>query len=255
MVQGLVAAVEGAATGVAERIDERSSRTPSVTLLGGFELRAANRVIELPLSGQRLVAFLAIHEQMLQRHFVAGMLWPDVPDERALASLRSVLWRLRDLAPGIVDGRDTSIGLHRQIEIDVASLRGASLDNLAQSVSGLGQLTLGFERDLLPDWYDEWLIEWRELWRQVRLHALERLAHTLMNGRAYELAIGAVLAAIRAEPLRESAHRTLIEIHIAEGNSSEAIRQYHRYSRLLNEELQIAPSPQMTDLMVGVTGR
>lgn len=226
-----------------------------VTLLGGFELRAAERVIELPLSGQRLVAFLAIHEQALQRPFVAGMLWPDVPDERAFASLRSVLWRLRELAPGIVEGRDSAIRLRREIEIDVASLRRASRDTLDRSVPELGQLTLGFEGDLLPDWYDEWLVEWRELWRQVRLHALERLARILTAVCAYEFAIEAALAAIRVEPLRESAHRTLIEIHLAEGNSSEAIRQYRRYERLLRQELEIAPSPRIATLIEGVTGR
>ena len=255
MVQGYAAELDPASPAGARRNDGRPTPEWSVTLVGGFEVRADNRVTELPLSGQRLVAFLAIHEQLLQRHFVAGVLWPEVSDERALASLRSVLWRLRDMAPGIVRSRDASIGLDRQIEVDVATLRRASRESLDRNVSELGQLALAFERDLLPDWYDDWLIEWRELWRQVRLHALERLARSLMNELAYELAIDAALSAIRAEPLRESAHRTLIEIHLAEGNVSEAIRQYNHFSSLLKEELDIAPSSRMALLIEGVTGR
>jgi DNA-binding SARP family transcriptional activator len=53
------------------------------------------------------------------------------------------------------------------------------------------------------------------------------------------------IAAIRLEPLRETAHRTLVEIHLAEGNLSEACRQFERYQRLLREELGVEPSDSM----------
>ena len=223
-------------------------------LLGGFQLRASGRPVVLPLSGQRLVAFLAVHEQVLQRPFVAGSLWPDVPDERALASLRSVLWRLRDLAPGVVEGQQTGICLAESIAVDITRLVSASRDASSLGPKDVGPLAFRFfAGDLLPDWYDEWLIEWRERWRQVRLHTLERLARLLINAGEHGLAIEAALAAIRAEPLRESAHRTLIEAHVSEGNASEAIRQYARYERLLRTELDIAPSPRMRALMRQVT--
>lgn len=44
------------------------------------------------------------------------------------------------------------------------------------------------------------------------------------------------------EPLRETAHRTLIEAHLAEGNWSEARRQFRECRRLLREELGVEPS-------------
>ena len=49
--------------------------------------------------------------------------------------------------------------------------------------------------------------------------------------------------------LSSGAHRALIEIHLAQGNGSEAIRQYCRYRRLIREELDLAPSEQMDELM------
>jgi hypothetical protein len=45
--------------------------------------------------------------------------------------------------------------------------------------------------------------------------------------------------------LRETAHHTLIEIHLAEGNRSEACRQFQRCRRLLREELGVEPSDSM----------
>jgi DNA-binding SARP family transcriptional activator len=50
------------------------------------------------------------------------------------------------------------------------------------------------------------------------------------------------LAATAAEPLRESAHRLLIQVHLAEGNVAEAVRQYELYRGLLATELGIEPS-------------
>ena len=63
------------------------------------------------------------------------------------------------------------------------------------------------------------------------------------------------LAAISGEPLRESAHRVLIEAHLAEGNASEALRQYETYRRLLDEELGLAPSPRMRALVASLHER
>jgi DNA-binding SARP family transcriptional activator len=103
--------------------------------------------------------------------------------------------------------------------------------------------------DLLPDWNDEWLQDEREELRQTRLHALESLARLLSACGRHADAIQTALAAIRLEPLRETAHRTLIEIHIAEGNWSEAHRQFQRCRRMLRKELGVEPSDSMRRLL------
>ncbi|MBV9547964.1 MAG: bacterial transcriptional activator domain-containing protein [Chloroflexi bacterium] len=109
-----------------------------------------------------------------------------------------------------------------------------------------------FSGDLLPDWYDDWLHFEREHVRQVRLHALDTLCVRLTDAREYGLALQAGLAAVAAEPLRESAQRTLIRVHLAEQNNSEALRQYRAYQRLIKDELGLSPSQQMRDLVAGL---
>jgi DNA-binding SARP family transcriptional activator len=54
--------------------------------------------------------------------------------------------------------------------------------------------------------------------------------------------VQAGLAAVAGEPLRESAHRSLIQVHLAAGNPGEAVRQYRVYRRLLADELALEPS-------------
>jgi DNA-binding SARP family transcriptional activator len=103
--------------------------------------------------------------------------------------------------------------------------------------------------DLLSGWYDDWVLVERERFRQLRLHLLESLCDRLIHERRFGRAIEAGLAAVAADPLRESAHRALIRAHLAEGNASEALRQYAAYVALLREELDLEPSADLRALV------
>jgi DNA-binding SARP family transcriptional activator len=109
--------------------------------------------------------------------------------------------------------------------------------------------TAALSADLLPDWCDEWMVMEAEEWRQVRLHALEALAGRLIAARRWGEAASAASAAVRAEPLRESARATLIQVHLAEGNQSEVVREYTRYRSLLHAELGLEPSLRLRHLV------
>jgi DNA-binding SARP family transcriptional activator len=108
--------------------------------------------------------------------------------------------------------------------------------------------------DLLPDWDDEWILLERERIRQLRIHALEALCHKLtLAGRAGP-AVDAGLAAVAAEPLRESAQRILIATYLYQGNVSEARRQYRVYREQLWDALGIEPSETLRAL-VGIAAQ
>ena len=62
-------------------------------------------------------------------------------------------------------------------------------------------------------------------------------------------AVAAGLSAVRAEPLRESAHRVLIDAHVAAGNRAAAQHQYEQCRRTLLEELGLQPSDALRDLL------
>ena len=232
-----------------------------VMLLGAFRLSPEPVPADLPGTVQRLVALLALHGRPLHRLYVAGTLWPDAPEERAFASLRSALWRLRSSGCRIVRPTGTHLRIAGGVDIDALSLIALArrldasehMGGLDSGKGGLDGLVDRFDEDLLPDWYDDWVIVWRERWRHVRLHALESLAVQLGRAGAYSRGIEAGLAAVRAEPLRESAHRALISVHIAEGNGDEALRQFASYRSLVQEELGIVPSHLMEELVAGLT--
>jgi DNA-binding SARP family transcriptional activator len=237
------------------RGDAANSRTSiprlSLSLLGGFDLRHGDHSVLLPSSAERLVAFLALQGGSQNRSFVAGTLWPDTSEGRAAGSLRSSLWRVRRVGRPVVESSATQLWLSLDIRVDLHQLR----EIIRKALDGQPDLRkseaarLLASADLLPGWYEEWVLLERERLRQLRLHALECLCERLIEGRRFGLAVEAGMAAVSEEPLRESPHRVLIRAHLAEGNASEAIREYRRYRQLLNDELGLNPSPEMEDLL------
>jgi DNA-binding SARP family transcriptional activator len=225
-----------------------------LTLLGGFELICEGVPITLPMSAQRVIAFVATHDRPIQRAYVAGSLWLETPEDRAHANLRSALWRLQPARRTLVETTGQQLRLSPRVSVDLiedeARLRSA-LDGADLGDLELDRLAL--DGDLLPDWYDDWIVPRRERFRQLRLRTLDALCVRLTDeGRLME-ALEVGLAAVANEPLRESANRALVRVHLAEGNACEAIRQYGLFKRLLHEQLGIEPSGQIEQLIRGVS--
>jgi len=212
---------------------EGSGAALDLWLLGDFRLGQGAATVELTPRAEHLVAFLALRSNMT-RTAVAAQLWPDLDESQARGCLRSTLWRLPrpDGLPLVVTSGDR-LYLTRFVQVDVTRLR----EGLDQWLPGdappvqIGPLS----GDLLPDWYDDWLVIDRERQRQIRLHALERISAWYVGAERFDRAIEAALQAIAGDPLRESAHRCLIQAHLAEGNISEARRQVDIYRSLLTE--------------------
>lgn len=225
-----------------------------LNLLRGFELRQDDQLVDLPLSAQRVLAFLALHDRPLQRLYVAGSLWLDATEERANASLRTALWRLGRPSFPLVDASTTHLSLADAVEVDVRDARAAAEAVLAgaQDDTTHARDKLCRSGELLPDWYEDWVYLEREHFRQLRLHALEALCAEMASAGRFADAARAGLAAVDGEPLRESAHRVLIAVYLAEGNAADALRQYRFFRKLLDEQLGLAPSHLMDELMRGL---
>ncbi len=227
-------------------------QAPRLTLLGAFDLSVGGESVPLPMNGQRVLVFLALHGRSLLRPFVAGSLWLDSTEDRAAGSLRSALWRLNRRHRFIeTDGERLQLAANVAVDVDAASAQARRLLDPAEpgcpSPDGLL-----LSRDLLPDWYDDWVAVERERFRQLRVHALERLCDRLVEAERFGEAIEAGLAAMKSEPLRESAHRALVRAHLAEGNRSEALAQYRHFKALLHSELRLEPSPKIEALIASV---
>lgn len=222
-----------------------------LTLLNGFRLMQGDREVSVPASGQRVIAYLALHPVPMSRRRLADALWTDSTEASASTSLRSALWRIRQRAAGSIAVRDDLVRLGDDVQVDFHHASGTARSLLRSEgcAADPWQALALLDGELLPGWSEDWVIFERESVRQLQLHALEALCRTLSaQGRHYE-AVEAGLAAAAKEPLRETAHRTLIEAHLSEGNVSEAIRQYERFRSVLHQELGLEPSASLAALI------
>lgn len=231
--------------------DEEQVESFDLRLLGAFDLRASDQLVPLPLNARRVLALLAVRGRPQARSSVAYTLWMDTTQSRAMANLRSTLWKIGRQRDRLLTVCDERLWLAPEVRVDLIRV----VDNAKRLIGGAPDAEIEqadvdeLGADLLPDWDDEWLRDERERLRQLRVHALEALCTRLGSGGRGAEAVCAGQAAVAAEPLRESAQHLLITAHLAEGNVYEALRQYEIYRRLLWDSLQLQPSPRLSQLV------
>ncbi|MET4638538.1 BTAD domain-containing putative transcriptional regulator [Mycetocola sp. 2940] len=230
--------------------------TAHLCLLDGPYVVDNGRRFLVPEGSERLLVFVALRNgQAVSRRKVAGTLWPSVTEDRAAGNLRTALWRLRSSGIHILDAERHTLSVRVGTSIDVFTIdawAGRLVDGSADhddiSIRHFHPAAI----ELLPGWYDDWIIFERERIRQKLLHALEILSERLAQEGRFGEAIEAAMTATEIDPLRESAQRTLILIHLSEGNFAQARHTYTAYSRLLESELGIAPAPELARLVHSV---
>lgn len=226
-------------------------------VLDGPCLRIRGRPAALPESSLRLLVYLAFRRRPAARRVVAATLWPEATETRAGGNLRSAMWRLRGAGDGtvLVEASGATLALGPRVALDLDPVSGWA-ERLIGGEPGPDDLVVpdGVDAalDLLPGWYDDWAIVERERMRTRVLHALEQVSRHLSAAGRHAQAVDAAIAAVCAEPLRESAQRTLIRAHLAEGNLVEAQRAFRSYRRLLATELGVEPAPELWQLVAAV---
>ena len=225
------------------------TRAAELQLLNAFALTCEGEPVPLPLPAQRILAFVALLDRPVLRSAAASRLWLDCTETHALGSLRSALWRIRREGVELVDCSHHQLQLFPEVAVDVHELAEWSRRQVDGPAEDGDDGYVRHPGELLPDWYDDWVVLERERIRELRVRALESRCDWLTGLGEYGPANEAARAAIRDDPLRESAHRCLLRIHIAEGNDAEAIRSYRLFRKLLHDGLGLEPSSRMTEMI------
>jgi DNA-binding SARP family transcriptional activator/pimeloyl-ACP methyl ester carboxylesterase len=238
--------------------------TLSIRLFGGFAARvgsAAPRTVRRR-KARALLAYLALRPGLgHSRESLAALLWSGTTDEHARHNLRQTLFALRqDLSiepdPVVLDGETMRLR-PAGVEVDVAAFeRGAREGTPAALRRAValyeGDLLAGFTLDESP--FDDWLAGERQRLRELALDALERLLACDRDAGATERAIQTALRLVTLDPLRESAHRALMELYARQGRRTSALRQYQRCVETLQRELGVKPEPATTDCYQRILG-
>ena len=230
----------------------------ALSLLGAFTVSLDGK----PLSGMQtdkvrgLLIYLAVERwRAHRRQSLAGLFWPDYPEEGARANLRQALANLRQVLgeeqnepPFLLVERET-LQLNPQGEclLDVTEFERLTTPNA--SARDLDSALLLYRGDFLegfslkdsPD-FDDWTALLRERYLQLASKALRKLGAQAAQDKAYEKAISYARRRLELEPWQEDAHQQLMRFLAQNGQRTSALAQYETCKEILKEELSAKPS-------------
>jgi DNA-binding SARP family transcriptional activator/tetratricopeptide (TPR) repeat protein len=229
-------------------------RELSIQLLGGFRLHdgAGQEIKIASRKGRALLAYLAARlGESHSRDRLATLLWEDTDEELARTSLRQALAALRKSLPqaaqNILRTDTESVALDAQaVATDIEALRRALSAGTTSEVRNIlehyqGELLEGV--DARSAAFDDWLSQERLVLRRQVTESLQKLTTLCIANDDSDSALAACTRLVALEPLNESAHRTIMELHAKRNAYAEALRQYRICRDALRRELDVSPEP------------
>lgn len=207
-----------------------------------------------------LIGFLALHRgRTVGREDLVRAVWgEDAPPARQ-ACLSSLLSRARGLLrEGAIVGRGgTSLHLSNDVTVDFhdarrwlsdaeAALAGATPEAALQAAERAIAIA---DRGVLVGEDCAWLEDWRRDLAELGIRAREcAVEAALLAGGSGPAAVDHARQLVAAEPYLESAHGLLMRALAAQGNVAHALAVYEQLRTRLDEELGLAPGPQLREL-------
>ena len=204
-----------------------------------------------------LLAYLALDRGSAPRDLLAGLIWGDVPDDKAKASLRQALSELRSAHPVLkaalaVDRTTVSLSPgHVLVETDLI-LADLAEGRLPASLRGGGEtmndILYGFES--IGERFAEWVADVRKNCSDRILAGLSEAAsrEDLPATTRMELAE----AALTFEPLGERQCRFAMSLANGFGDIGKALQIYASFYARMEAELDMEPSLTTQDLAVQI---
>lgn len=221
-------------------------------LLQSWQLRQGGAVVHVAARQQRLIAVLAVRGGSL-RNYLAGLLWPEYPEPKALESLRVTVHLITRQVPGLVVKSGPLLSLDTRTSVDLHRVRSALKAAGTADATAAGQLLQDLRGlDFLPGWYEDWVLFEQSRLRHDQLRAFTVIAHRLADAGDYGAASDAAVAALELEPLYESAVRVLVTSELAQGNLAAALFAYDKYRDQLQRDMGVPPSEALRQLMHGL---
>jgi DNA-binding SARP family transcriptional activator len=221
--------------------------------------------------GFALLAYLALAKHRQRRDVLASILWPDLDQLHASAALRTTLFSLTTVASGNwLDKERTTLALNpNTLWVDVLAFQSL-LDQVRTHrhepgtfcptcVAALNTAVALYKGDFMSGFsvsqsseYDNWQTIQREWLRRELAYTLRRLCDFYGDTADYEAALEHANHWLMLDPLHEPAHRMLMRLYAANGQRTEAIRQYQRCVELLDSELATPPEEETNRLFEAI---
>jgi predicted ATPase/DNA-binding SARP family transcriptional activator len=225
---------------------------------GGLRIECAGQSLQLPTQRARdllayLISFRSRHHPRLT---LVGVLWPDLPEDKARRRLSDTLWRLRRVLEGCVASDDEFVWFNTDLPcwLDVEQFERAAATIRSADLPAIEEALALYQGPFLDGLYHDWALLERERLRGLYLDLLWRVLDLHKQASDYAAALQITQRLVAAEPLHEAAHREQMRLHHLLGRDAEALAQYQRCREVLRRELGVDPAPE-TEALYHVLSR
>ena len=224
-----------------------------IRLIGPLEVLVDGRPLVVDTrKAVAILAVLAAEGRPFARDELAALLWPDADDTAARGALRRTLSTMRSAigdGPLIIDRSRVDLD-RRRVCIDLAQVEAASHSDdratlAAAAALARGAFLAGFNLRDSPE-FDDWRAGRAVAAERAVMAVLDRLATVAAAGGDLPAAIDAASRRIDLDPLDESGHVRLMDLLLAVGDRSAALRQYRVCVATLGRELGVVPLASTT---------
>jgi len=208
-----------------------------------------------PLPADRrggLLCYLAFSGEWMSRDQLSALFWPEADQASARRNLRQLLSRTKRL--GDTEGLELTTDMARwQIVSDLSLFREAVAGSewLLALERYYGDFLHGFTVDDSIG-FDSWLSLERENLRNVYREAALRGAMLLENSGRHDEASKHLAAILDGDPLAEDVLQLYLRNLYLTGRRDSALQAYHRFERLLDDEVGMAPLRQTVELVQAI---
>lgn len=194
-----------------------------------------------------------LFEGAARREQISLEFWPDSSSSRVRSNFHTTLYRARRaLGENVILYEDDIYRINPEINIWCDALVFERYVKQAQMLpysdvhaDDLYRKAIAYyQGDFLPSLDAEWLIPRRETLYEMYISALIGAGQCARARGDYEEAIGLFKRALKIDPFREEAHRTLLSCYASMGEVSRVFKHFDLMKSSFMDELGVLPSPE-----------
>ena len=233
-----------------------------ITTFGVFSIVPENKVLNLNKIRSRkardlLGYFVVFRRKQIPSEILCEIFWAEMEEKYAKMNLQSTIHMLRAFfGKDIITFQNGNYCFDPAETIEVDADEFENLIQLSRSTQDITKKKTILENAialykgdfLVENLYEDWTAQFREYYRDLYVQALIDIAQIFMDENAFTESIEALKNTLNNDPFNETAALMLMKVYLKKGCSSEAVKAYRKFFEILNKELQIKPSKELTQL-------
>lgn len=220
----------------------------TVNFLGMPEISCGENKISFPFKKADALFYYLVISKKATRDQLVNLFWADSEDAVAKKNLRNAIYIIKK-SLGVevfISPQRSVIQLNPELAIETdLNIESKDSDSIFEDYKGV--FLEGFILKECDD-FEKWLLSQRQYYENLYVQRTLNRVHRNFENHNYSQVQKLCKQLIKIDPFDEESYRLLMESYYKSGRLDKSIALFERLTKLLDEELAIAPDPSTTAL-------